>query len=439
MNNMHQDLSVELSAAETTARSKPCRNRRQLLSQCLGAASMMILSGIMLSGCGDLSNTAQHTTAEQGSAHKEYTMTIGKTVKAHAESFGALDDGRAVEAVVLSSGNGVTARIVTLGATLQSYRAPDRKGDFGDIILGYDTPQDYLTAANFLGASVGRYANRIRAGKFELDGKSYQLETNDGDHHLHGGLAGYDKRLWSISGSGASDDGTSAFVEMTLQSPDGDGGYPGNLDVTVRYVLDGAGALHINYTATTDQPTIVNLTNHAYFNLAGVENGHGILDHVLMIPSHHTTPVDAGLIPTGQLGGTNNTVFDFTNARRIGQDVRDMSDQQIAYGRGYDHNWVLDGATDEVDGLKIGAVLTDPMSGRQLTIKTTSPAIQFYSGNFLDGTVAGRDGIAYRQGDGLCLEPQTFPNSPNQSQFPSARLDPGQTYTNKMVFIPTIK
>ena len=341
--------------------------------------------------------------------------------------FGMLDDGRPVEALTLTNEAGVSVRIITLGAAIQSLLAPDADGRFADIVLGYDTPQEYLDKRQYFGASVGRYANRIAAGRFELDGEVFQLETNDGDNHLHGGHDGFDRQIWSVE---TVEEGDSAAVTLSLHSPDGAGGYPGNLEARVTYALGDDNALTVTYEATTDAPTIVNLTNHAFFNLAGAGSGRSILDHELVLHADRFTPVDASLIPTGALRPVADTPFDFTTRRWIGDAVRDTTDAQIGYGRGYDHNWVLRG---EAGTLKPAAELVDPASGRRLEIFTTSPAIQFYSGNFLDGTVPGKDGIAYRQGDALCLEPQTYPDSPNQPDFPSSRLDPGETYRNVIV------
>lgn len=346
---------------------------------------------------------------------------------AEREVFGTLDDGRLVEAIVLTNEAGISVRVITLGAAIQALLAPDSEGNPADIVLGYDTPQDYLDKGQYFGASVGRYANRIAGGRFELDGQAYQLETNDGANHLHGGEDGFDRRVWEIEEVA---DGETARVTLSLDSPDGDGGYPGNLEARVTYELGEDNTLSVTYEATTDSPTIVNLTNHAYFNLAGAASGRGILDHELVLHADRFTPVDDGLIPTGELREVSGTPFDFTAARRIGDDVRDSTNTQIRYGRGYDHNWIVRGEAGE---LRSAAELTDPQSGRRLEILTTAPAIQFYSGNFLDGTLSGKDGIAHRQGDALCLEPQTYPDAPNQPGFPSPRLDPGETYRNVIV------
>ncbi len=344
---------------------------------------------------------------------------------AEREPFGATSDGTAVTAVVLANDNGMHVRLLSLGATIQSLAVPDADGELADVVLGYDSAQEYLDKGGYHGATVGRYANRIGKAAFTLDGKRYPLEANNGPNHLHGGVVGFDKRHWTIE---SVESGSPASVVLRLESPDGDSGYPGKLTVRARYALSDDNSLRIDYTATTDKPTIVNITNHAYFNLAGADSGHGILDHVLEIPSRRYTPVDETLIPTGELRDVAGTAFDFREPRRIGDAVRDATDPQIVFGRGYDHNFVLDG-----EGLKLAARLHDPHSGRTLELLTSAPAVQFYSGNFLDGTNIGKHDQIYRQGDALCLEPQVYPDSPNKPAFPSARLNPGDTYTNTLL------
>ena len=343
-------------------------------------------------------------------------------------AFGELDDGTAVEAVELANDEGMFVRILALGASIQALHAPDRLGESADVVLGYDAAADYLEKPQYFGATVGRYANRIDSGRFELDGRTYQLEQNDGSNHLHGGLNGLDKVLWSIDSFRA---GSPATATLSYTSPDGAGGYPGTLDVEAIYSLDDEGSLTIEYRATTDRTTIVNITNHAYFNLSGATGSHGILDHRLTLHADQFTPVDQTLIPTGELRDVADSPFDFRAARRIGQDVRDAGNTQILYGRGYDHNFVIRDANGE---MRSAAELYDPHSGRVLEVLTTAPGIQFYSGNFLDGTTVGKGERLYRQGDALCLEPQVFPDAPNQPGFPDATLEPGETYRNVMIF-----
>jgi aldose 1-epimerase len=340
---------------------------------------------------------------------------------------GTLDDGTLVEKVTLTNANGLSATVMTLGATLQSLHVPDRDGTFDDVVLGHDTPGEYFARRNFFGASVGRYANRIAHGRFSLGGHEYRLDTNDGPHHLHGGAEGFDRKLWTIL---SVSEGDEARVEFELVSPDGDGGYPGTLRVTASYALDDDDQLRIEYRATTNAPTIVNVTNHALFNLAGESARSDVLGQQLTVHASRYTPVDATLIPTGELAPVAGTPFDFRQPRTIGSGIREGRDAQIRIGRGYDHNFVIDG---EAGALRPAARLEDPGSGRVLEMFVTAPGLQVYSGNFLDGTVAGKAGRLYRQSDGLALEPQLFPDSPNRPDFPSPRLDPGMEYVNTML------
>jgi len=345
-------------------------------------------------------------------------------------SFGTLPDGTQVEAVTLTGSNGVSARIMTLGATLQSLNAPDRNGKVADVTLGYDDVRSYVTTPNYWGQTIGRYANRIAKGRFTLDGKAYQLPLNDKTNSLHGGTQGFDKRVWRIVK--VVDSGPVASVTMTLTSPDGDQGYPGKLDVTVTYSLDDKGSLGIDFTAASDRPTVVNLTNHALFDMAGEGSAGGIYPQKLTIPARRYTPVNAALIPTGELKPVTGTVFDFTRGRMLGDGLRDGHDPQIVIAHGWDHNFVLDkGITAEP---QLAARLEDPASGRVLEVLTTEPGVQFYAGNFLDGSLVGKGGHVYRMGDGLALEPQKFPDTPNQPAFGSARVEPGKPYRHRMIY-----
>ena len=342
--------------------------------------------------------------------------------------FGELGDGTPVEAIELTSSGGARARIITLGATLQALAVPDRRGETADVVLGYATAEEYLQKPQYIGATVGRYANRIALGRFTLDGEDYVLAANDGKHHLHGGVRGLDKVVWQVDSATGN---SPATLVLSHVSPDGDGGYPGTLHVTATYALNDQNELSITYRATTDKPTIVNITNHAYFNLAGEAGDSDVMDHRLTLYADTYTPVDATLIPTGELRSVAGTAFDFRQAQAIGLRIRDGSDEQIRFGRGYDHNFVVNGAAGT---LRPGARVEDPQSGRVMDVLMTAPGVQFYSGNFLDGSTVGKSGRAYRRGDALCLEPQVFPDSPNQPDFPSPRLDPGDTYVNTMVF-----
>ncbi len=342
---------------------------------------------------------------------------------------GTLKDGTAIEAVTLSNAHGVTARILSYGATLQSLMGPDRAGKIADVVLGYDDLASYVDHPNFFGVTVGRYANRIAGGRFTLDGKAYQLPLNDKVNSLHGGGKGFDKVAWKIV---STTNGPTATLVLGYRSSDGDSGYPGNLDVTVTYTLDEAGNLGIAYDAKTDKPTIVNMTNHAIFDLAGEGSVGGTYGHRLTIPAKAITPVDDKLIPTGTLQPVAGTVFDFQNGRIVGEGIRDGRDQQIRYGHGYDHNFALDkGLTAKPE---LAARLEDPVSGRVLEVLTTEPGVQFYTGNFLDGTFIGKQGHLYRMGDGIALEPQKFPDAPNKPNFISARVDPGKPYHHAMIY-----
>ncbi|KQN25656.1 aldose epimerase [Sphingomonas sp. Leaf33] len=359
------------------------------------------------------------------------TVAAGQAAAATAKrtSFGTLKNGMAVEAVTLTGANGVSARIITYGATLQALNVPDRDGKVADIALGYDDLAAYEAKTNYFGVTVGRYANRIAGGRFTLDGKTYQLSRNNGANSLHGGDRGFDQMVWRITDV---KQGPVASVTLALTSPAGDQGYPGTLDVTVTYSLDDKGALTIDFGAATDTPTIVNMTNHAIFNLAGEGAAGAIYGQRLTIPAKRYLPVDANLIPTGERKAVAGTVFDFTRGRTLGDGIRDGRDPQIVAGRGWDHNWVLDkGTTAEP---QLAARAEDPASGRVLEVLTTEPGVQFYSGNFLDGTLVGKQGHVYRMGDGFALEPQKFPDTPNQPAFGSARVDPGKPYHHRMIY-----
>jgi aldose 1-epimerase len=354
---------------------------------------------------------------------------VAHAADAKRSTFGTLKDGTPVEAITLTNGRGMKARIISYGATLQALEVPDRAGKMADVTLGYPDISGYLDHPSYFGASVGRYANRIRGGHFTLDGTTYTLATNNGANALHGGVQGFDKRLWRVIEVAS---GPTAHVTFGYVSPDGEEGYPGTLTVTATYSLDEANTLTVEYKATTDKPTIVNLTNHALWNLAGEGSGFTVDDHLLTIPAETYNPVDAGWIPTGAFQSVASTPFDFRKPTQIGDRIRDASDPQIVIGRGYDHNYVL--ARDVSPGLRPHARLEDPHSGRVMKIASNQPGLQVYTGNFLDGTVSGKRPTIYRQGDGIALEPQIFPDTPNQPGFGSARLDPGQTYRNVMTF-----
>ncbi len=348
--------------------------------------------------------------------------------------FGQTPSGEAVEAITLSNGHGVSATVISYGATLQALIAPDRAGKPADIALGFADAGAYVKNASYFGASVGRFANRIGKGRFSLDGKTYQLAlNNNGVAALHGGVKGFDKAVWKVLDVKR---GAVASVTFGHVSPDGDEGYPGTLTATATYALDDNNQLTITYGATTDKPTIVNLTNHALFNLAGEGAPEGAMGNILTLAADGYTPVDAELIPTGVITPVAGTAFDFRAPKVVGERIRDASDPQLVVGRGYDHNYALTGTSGAAP--RLAARLSDPKSGRVLEILTDQPGIQFYTGNFIDGTTVGKSGQIYRQGDGIALEPQHFPDAPNRPNFAPVRLDPGQTYRSTMIFKLTV-
>ncbi|UCC71995.1 MAG: galactose mutarotase [Gemmatimonadota bacterium] len=342
------------------------------------------------------------------------------------EPFGRTADGKDVGLYTLANANGVVVKITNYGGILTHLFVPDREGNLADVVLGYDSLDDYLRDSPYFGAIVGRYGNRIARGRFVLDGVEYTLAANNGANHLHGGLKGFDKVVWTAEPF-ATDD--AAGLRLTYVSADGEEGYPGQLSVTVTYALTNDNELRIDYRAETDKPTVVNLTHHSYFNLAGHDSG-DILEHELALAASRFTPVDPGLIPTGELRSTVSTPMDFGKATAIGARI-DEADEQLRFGGGYDHNFVL----DEYDGsLRIAAQVYEPTSGRVMEIYTTEPGIQFYSGNFLDGSNVGKGGAPYDHRAGFCLETQHFPDSPNKPQFPSTVLRPGERFESTTVY-----
>ena len=340
--------------------------------------------------------------------------------------FGTTPDGTAVELYTLTNGT-MSVNILTYGGIVHAINVPDRNGKSGNIALGFAKLDDYLTKNPYFGTITGRYANRIAKGAFTLDGQSYKLATNNGPNALHGGLAGFDKKVWKAKEvQGAN----GAGLELTYTSPDGEEGYPGTLTAKVTYTVTDNSELRIDYDATTDKPTIVNLTNHTYFNLAG-EGADSILGHELMLNASAFTPVDATLIPTGEIAKVAGGPMDFTIPTAIGARIRN-DDQQLVFGRGYDHNWVLD--KPSAGALSLAARVREPTTGRVMEVSTTEPGIQFYAGNFLDASLVGTSGKMYRQADGFCLETQHFPDSPNHPEFPSTVLKPGDHYKSTTVY-----
>lgn len=324
----------------------------------------------------------------------------------------------------LTNKNGMMAMITPYGGKIISLWVPDRNGNFGDVVLGYDSAEHYINGNPYFGAMIGRFGNRIAKGKFTLEGKEYQLKTNNGANALHGGPGGFHNVNWRLEKSESGNQ-----VELYYNSPDGEEGYPGNLKVKVTYTLTDDNELIIDYEATTDKTTVVNLTHHSFFNLAGAGNG-TILDHSLYINADKFTPVDDGLIPTGELKEVRGTPFDFTKATKIGERI-DANDVQLKNGKGYDHNWALN---RNDNGVSLAAIISEPVSGRIMEVWTTEPGLQFYSGNFLNGSDIGKGGKKYDFRSAFCLETQHFPDSPNQSSFPSTVLKQGEVYTQKTIY-----
>nr|WP_232468880.1 aldose epimerase family protein [Croceicoccus marinus] len=358
-----------------------------------------------------------------------FTAPLAHAAEATQTSFGTLSDGTEVTEITLTGDNGVSVSILTLGATLHEFMVPDRDGNVEDILVSYEDLSDYAEAPNYWGATIGRYANRIAGGKFTLDGKTYQLTQNDGENSLHGGGNAWDVRNWKVESVKSGD---TASVRLSLMSPDGEAGYPGAVNAAVTYFLDDAGSLRIQFDAATNKPTIINMTNHALFNMAGEGAEEGAMGNVLTVPASHYTPVNENLIPTGELRAVEGSVFDFRAGKPMHDGLRDGTNQQIVYGRGFDHNFALDkGVTAQPE---MAARLADPVSGRVLEVLTTEPGLQVYTGNFLDGTYIGKNSHVYRMGDGIALEPQKFPDAPNQPEFASTRVDPGKPYRHVMIY-----
>jgi|SRR5690554_1895020 len=342
--------------------------------------------------------------------------------------FGVLKDGRPSHLYRLTNASGSSAELTELGALLVSLKVPNNKGKYDDVVLGFDDLEQYLSDSPFFGATVGRYANRIARGRFNIRGNSYQLANNNPPNHLHGGAVGFDKRLWQGE---VVDDTDEPAVRFTLLSKAGDEAYPGNLQVAVTYRLTADNGLHIDYQASSDADTIINLTHHSYFNLSGHDSG-DVLRHQLQLNADFYTPVDDTAIPTGEIVSVRNTPFDFTQAKALGRDIQ-ADNAMLQAALGYDQNWVLR-AAEFAGELTLAATLTDPVSGRQLQVLTTEPGLQVYTGNHLDGKTEGKDGFAYAKHAGVALEPQHFPDSPNQPHFPRTTLAAGDVYTSRTVY-----
>ena len=351
---------------------------------------------------------------------------MGSTATVSVEPFGQMPDGRVVEVSTLTNANGMEVRAIDYGGIIVSLEVPDRDGQLADIVLGYDNLEGYLEVTPYFGAIIGRYGNRIAGGQFTLDGETYTLAVNNGPNHLHGGLVGFDKVIWDAE---PFENATGAGVIFTYTSTDGEEGYPGRLTARVTYTLTDKNELIFDYHATADKATPVNLTQHTYFNLAGDGSGN-VLDHELRLNAKSFTPVDATLIPTGAIAPVAGTPFDFTTAKPIGADI-DADNEQLRFGGGYDHNFVVD--RNEC-GLLHAAQVYEPTTGRVMDVHTTELGVQFYSGNFLDGTIAGKAGHVYDHRYGFCVETQHYPDSPNQPEFPVTILRPGEEYMSQTVY-----
>jgi aldose 1-epimerase len=378
----------------------------------------VIVAGLFaagLLGCASTSDSSGSSSAGGGQISRQ--------------SFGTSPDGKPVELFTLRNSKGVEVRIMNYGGIVTSFLAPDKNGNVADVVLGYDNLEGYLKASPFFGALVGRYGNRIANAKFTLNGKEYKLAANNNGNALHGGLKGFDKVVWDAKAIG-----TPAGPSLALHylSKDGEEGYPGNLSVTAVYTLTEDGGLRLDYTATTDKDTVLSLTQHTYFNLAAKGD---VLNHEVMIDADRFTPVNSTLIPTGELRPVQGTPFDFRKPTPIGARIN-QEDEQLKFGQGYDHNWVVNRKGNE---LKLIARVSEPSTGRALEVLSTQPGLQFYTGNHLDGSITGKGGWVYKARSGFCMEPQHFPDSPNQAEFPSVVLKPGQTYKETIIYRVVVK
>lgn len=371
--------------------------------------ALLLLLPLLLCGCGGSNPASNAEVTASGIDKRNFSTEINdKKVTLHA----------------LTNKNGLEVAITNYGGRIVSIMAPDRNGVMEDIVLGYDSMEGYLNVDDNFGAAIGRYGNRIAQGRFSLDGVEYQLAQNNFGHSLHGGPYGYHHKVWDVVNQNDS------IFEISYLSPDGDEGFPGNLQVNVTYLLRADNALQINYTATTDQPTVVNLTNHAYFNLTG-NLASDVKSHDLTIYADSYTPIDSTYMTTGEILSVEGTPFDFRTAMPMGKHIDDFANTQLRYGNGYDHNWVVGESKGTV---RLISKVFEPTSGRTLEIYTDEPGVQFYSGNFLDGTFLGKKGIHYPQYSGFCLETQHYPDSPNKPTWPSCRLNPGETYTSECIY-----
>lgn len=375
---------------------------------------------MIFSSCRDQDKKSADTQLEQAKMHKELLSGIDRV------NFEGTIDGKTVNLYVLKNKNGIEVAFSNYGQRLVSLMVPDKNGKMDDIVLGYTTLKDYLTNSGYFGSVIGRYGNRIAKGKFEIDGVTYELAQNNNGNHLHGGVKGFESVVWDV------DSVSQSFIRFKRTSPDMEEGYPGNLNVTVEYTLNEDNELRIEYFATTDKKTHVNLTHHSYFNLKGEGNG-SINNHILQINAQNITPVDKGLIPTGELMPVATTPFDFNTPKSI-QSGLDQEHEQLNLGNGFDHNFVLDRTKKNSEGLVVAAKVYEPDSGRIMEVFTSEPGVQFYGGNFMLGKTIGKNGGSYDYRGAICLETQHFPDSPNKKNFPSTLLEPGEEYSSICVY-----
>lgn len=372
-------------------------------------------------------NETENLSESQQTENNEGTMNITQS------DFGKTAAGEAVEKYTITSKAGLEMSVISYGGIITSLKVPNKEGIYEDVVLGFDNIQDYENGSPYFGAIIGRYGNRIANAKFSLDGEEYQLEANDGPNSLHGGEKGFDKVVWNIEPSASED---SASLKLTYTSIDGEGGYPGNLEITVTYTLNSNNELNIQYGATTDKKTIVNLTQHSYFNLTG-DFSKKILDHIVEINADQYLPVNKTLIPTGELRSVEGTPFDFTEPTPISEGMKlEESNEQLKRGPGFDHCWVLN---EQDNGIRFAASAYEPNSGRYMEVYTNEPAMQFYIGNFLDGSLPAKGGGSYEKRTGFCMETQHYPDSPNQEKFPSVILEPGEKYTSETTYKFSVK
>ena len=379
----------------------------------------------LLIACGLASTinlSCNQTKKEKMSASVPETPITKYDKHINPDDFTTTIEGDSVKFFVLTNGNGMEVTFTNYGQRLVSLYVPDKNGEFKDVVLGFDNLEDYRAKKNYYGAVIGRYGNRIAKGKFTLDGTTYDLAINNNENHLHGGLVGFESVVWKV------EEQTDNSISFSRTSPDMEEGYPGNLEVKVNYILTDENALQISYEAKTDKPTYLNLTNHSFFNLKGEGEG-TVNDHEVLLNAEKFTPVDSGLIPTGELQDVAGTPFDFRKPKAIGKDIEEDF-EQLKLGNGYDHNFVLNEVPKNREGLTFAARVVEPTSGRTLEVYTSEPGVQFYGGNFLDGSDTGKSGKAYVRRGSFCLETQHFPDSPNHPEFPSTRLNPGETYTS---------